>query len=56
MQEDLGIDAIGWGWVTGIFTFAYCVFEIPTGIMGDRLGPRRVLTRIVGVVVGVHHR
>jgi MFS transporter, ACS family, glucarate transporter len=47
MQEDLGIDAIGWGWVTGIFTFAYCVFEIPTGVMGDRLGPRRVLTRIV---------
>jgi MFS transporter, ACS family, glucarate transporter len=47
MQADLGIDAIGWGWVTGIFTFAYCVFEIPTGTMGDRLGPRRVLTRIV---------
>ena len=47
MQADLGIGAIGWGWVTGIFTFAYCVFEIPTGTMGDRLGPRRVLTRIV---------
>ena len=48
MQAELGIDPIGWGWVTGIFTFAYCVFEIPTGMMGDRLGPRRVLTRIVG--------
>jgi MFS transporter, ACS family, glucarate transporter len=47
MQEDLGIDPIGWGWVTGIFTLAYCLFEIPTGTMGDRLGPRRVLTRIV---------
>ena len=47
MQADLGIDPIGWGWVTGIFTFAYCVFEIPTGTMGDRLGPRLVLTRIV---------
>jgi len=47
MQEDLGIDPIGWGWVTGIFTLAYCVFEIPTGVMGDRLGARRVLTRIV---------
>ena len=47
MQEDLGIDAIGWGWVTGMFTLAYCLFEIPTGMMGDRLGPRRVLTRIV---------
>src|SRR5690349_1501184 len=47
MQQELGIDAIGWGWVTGIFTLAYCVFEIPTGTMGDRLGARRVLTRIV---------
>ena len=47
MQEDLGIDAVGWGWVTGIFTLAYCLFEIPTGMLGDRIGPRRVLTRIV---------
>jgi MFS transporter, ACS family, glucarate transporter len=47
MQEDLGIGPIGWGWVTGMFTLAYCLFEIPTGIMGDRMGPRRVLTRIV---------
>ena len=47
MQDDLGIDPIGWGWVTGMFTVAYCLYEIPTGMMGDRLGPRRVLTRIV---------
>jgi MFS family permease len=47
MQEELGIDPIGWGWVTGMFTLAYCLFEIPTGVMADRLGPRRVLTRIV---------
>ncbi len=47
MQADLGIDPIHWGWVTGAFTLAYCLFEIPTGVLGDRLGPRRVLTRIV---------
>ena len=47
MQEDFGIDPIGWGWVTGMFTLAHCLIEIPTGMMGDRLGPRRVLTRIV---------
>lgn len=47
IQEDLGIGPVGWGWVTGMFTLAYCLFEIPTGTMGDRLGPRRVLTRIV---------
>ncbi|MCU1336398.1 MAG: sauU 2, partial [Bryobacterales bacterium] len=47
MQADLHIDPIGWGWVTGIFTLSYCLFEIPTGTMADRIGPRRVLTRIV---------
>jgi len=47
MQADLHIDPIGWGWVTGMFTISYCLFEIPTGSLGDRIGPRRVLTRIV---------
>jgi ACS family glucarate transporter-like MFS transporter len=47
MQENLHIDPIGWGWVTGMFTLSYCLFEIPTGALGDRIGPRRVLTRIV---------
>src|SRR5215469_15723328 len=47
MQEELHIDPVGWGWVTGIFTLAYGLFEIPTGVLGDRIGPRRVLTRIV---------
>ena len=47
MQADLGIDPIGWGWVTAMFTLSYCLFEIPTGALGDRIGPRRVLTRVV---------
>ena len=47
MQEDLGISPVAWGWVTAMFTLSYCLFEIPTGAMGDRLGPRLVLTRIV---------
>jgi MFS family permease len=47
MQEDLHIDPIRWGWVTAMFTLAYCLFEIPTGVLGDRIGARRVLTRIV---------
>ena len=47
MQADLGIDPVGWGWVTAMFTLSYCLFEIPTGALGDRLGPRRVLARIV---------
>jgi len=47
MQEELGIDPVGWGWVTGAFAVAYGLFEIPTGALGDRIGARRVLTRIV---------
>lgn len=47
MQADLHISAVGWGWVTGVFAFSYAVFEIPSGALGDRIGPRRVLTRIV---------
>ena len=47
MQEALHIGPVGWGWVTAIFTLSYAVFEIPGGALGDRIGPRRVLTRIV---------
>jgi len=47
MQDALHIGPEGWGWVTGVFTLAYAAFEIPSGVMGDRIGPRRVLTRIV---------
>jgi MFS transporter, ACS family, glucarate transporter len=47
MQADLAIDPVGWGWVTAMFTLSYCIFEIPTGALGDRIGPRRVLTRVV---------
>lgn len=35
------------GWVLSAFVLAYALFEIPSGIMGDRLGQRKVLLRIV---------
>lgn len=47
MQEDLGLNPTQWGWILGSFVLAYGLFEIPTGALGDRIGPRRVLTRIV---------
>jgi MFS transporter, ACS family, glucarate transporter len=47
MQADLNIDPVGWGWVTAMFTLSYCIFEIPTGMLGDRIGPRGALTRVV---------
>lgn len=47
MQKDLHISQEGWGWVLGAFFFAYGLFEIPTGALGDWMGQRKVLTRIV---------
>jgi ACS family glucarate transporter-like MFS transporter len=47
MQEALRLSPMAWGWVTGIFTLSYAAFEIPSGWLGDRIGPRKVLTRIV---------
>ena len=47
IQQELGISPEMWGWILGAFVLSYGVFEIPTGALGDRLGQRRVLTRIV---------
>jgi MFS transporter, ACS family, glucarate transporter len=47
MQKELGLSPSMWGWVVGAFTISYALFEIPTGAMGDRLGSRTTLTRIV---------
>ncbi|MFI5153592.1 MAG: MFS transporter [Chitinophagales bacterium] len=35
------------GWVLSAFVLAYALFEIPSGLMGDRIGQRKVLLRIV---------
>ena len=47
MQDDLGIGPEAWGWVTSVFFISYGAFEIPSGLLGDRIGPRKVLARIV---------
>jgi ACS family glucarate transporter-like MFS transporter len=47
MQFDLGIDKTDFGWVFAAFGLAYAAFEVPSGWLGDRYGPRQVLCRIV---------
>lgn len=42
MQDALHISPQAWGWVTSVFFLSYSAFEIPTGVLGDRIGPRRV--------------
>ncbi len=47
MRHDLGLSQVQMSFVFSAFTLAYAIFEIPTGWWGDRVGTRRVLTRIV---------
>ena len=35
------------GWVLAAFALAYAIFEIPSGMLGDRIGPKKVFIRIV---------
>src|SRR4030095_10050182 len=47
IARDLGLSAKQMGYVFSAFYVAYALFEIPTGWWGDKVGTRRVLTRIV---------
>lgn len=47
ITSELGLSITQFGWVLAAFSFAYGIFEIPTGILGDKLGPKKILTRIV---------
>src|SRR5919202_5302632 len=35
------------GWVLASFSLAYALFEIPSGVWGDRIGPKKLFIRIV---------
>ena len=35
------------GWVLGAFALSYALFEIPSALLGDRIGQRKVFLRIV---------
>lgn len=47
IQESLSLTDEQIGTVLGMFWLAYALFEIPSGWMGDRIGARFTLTRIV---------
>jgi MFS family permease len=47
IRRDLGLSEIQMGWVFGIFGIAYVIFDIPGGYLGDWIGPRKVLMRVV---------
>jgi len=48
IESSLHLTPAQTGWALfSAFNLAYALFEIPVGWLGDRLGPRKVLTRIV---------
>jgi len=47
ITEELGFSEGQFGWILSAFTIAYGIFEIPTGLLGDRYGAKRILARVV---------
>src|SRR5262245_24983793 len=47
IRAQFGFDARVMGWIFSAFNLSYFLFQIPGGWLGDRFGPRRVLTAIV---------
>ena len=47
IKNEFGLSNEQFGWVLAAFALAYALFEIPAGILGDRIGPKAVFIRIV---------
>ena len=47
MTRELGLNKVEMGYAFAAFGWAYAIFEIPGGFLGDWMGPRKVLMRIV---------
>jgi ACS family glucarate transporter-like MFS transporter len=47
IQKDLGLSKQQMGYAFSAFALSYALFEIPGGWLGDWIGPRKVLMRVV---------
>src|SRR5689334_4465392 len=47
IAKDMGFSDLEMGAIFGAFGLAYALFEIPTGWLGDKIGARKVLVRVV---------
>ncbi len=47
ISKDLGLTKVQMGYIFSAFGIAYALFEVPSGWLGDKLGARKVLMRIV---------
>lgn len=44
MIADLHLSEIQWGWVMAAFPLGYALFQMPGGMLGQSIGPRRAMT------------
>lgn len=44
IASDLGFDDTQMGWVMAAFSLGYALFQVPSGKLADRYGPRKVMT------------
>ena len=44
LMQDFHISAAGLGHMSGLYFYSYVAMQIPTGILADTLGPRKLLT------------
>jgi MFS family permease len=47
IKNEFNLSNEQFGWVLAAFALAYAIFEIPAGVLGDRIGPKAVFIRIV---------
>ncbi|PHN02118.1 MFS transporter [Flavilitoribacter nigricans] len=49
IADALSLSDKAMGWVLSAFALGYALFQVPSGMLADRYGPRRVLSGIVGI-------
>src|SRR5881398_1311945 len=47
IKKDLGLNDEDMGYLASVWLVAYGIFQVPGGLLGDRLGARRLLTILV---------
>ena len=47
LRKSLGFDLITMSYVVAAFRWSYALFQVPGGLLGDKIGPRKALTMIV---------
>lgn len=52
LVRDYGLTAAGLGLLSGIYFFAFALFQLPLGILLDRYGPRKVNASLLLVAAG----